>query len=152
MESIDPKSLIDGAIDILPPAIGFSIVVNIDAQPFVGAKAPIETVLRNLVSNAVKHHDRPAGQIDIRAADEGRYCVFSVSDDGPGIPAVSQERVFRMFQTLTGGNGEHSGIGLALCKRLVESHGGWIKLESTGARGTTFRVWWPRFQWRKNDL
>ena len=152
VESIDPKSLIDGAIDILPPAIGFSIVVNIDAQPFVGAKAPIETVLRNLVSNAVKHHDRPAGQIDIRAADEGRYCVFSVSDDGPGIPAVSQERVFRMFQTLTGGNGEHSGIGLALCKRLVESHGGWIKLESTGARGTTFRVWWPRFQWRKNDL
>jgi signal transduction histidine kinase len=57
-----------------------------------------------------------------------------------------------MFQSLAPGNQGHSGIGLALTKKLVEAHGGWIKLDSKeGARGTTFSVWWPRFQWRKNS-
>jgi signal transduction histidine kinase len=53
-----------------------------------------------------------------------------------------------MFQTLETGTHEHSGIGLALSKRLAEAHGGWIELASTdGRRGADFRVWWPRFQW-----
>ena len=130
---------------------GFRVRAHVEAQPFVTNKAPLESVLRNLVSNAVKHHDRSAGTIEIRVEDVGRYCVFTVSDDGPGIATAHQERVFRMFQTLTTGNPQSSGIGLALSKRLVEAHGGWIKLESVeGVRGTAFHVWWPRFQWRKN--
>jgi PAS domain S-box-containing protein len=148
--SVDLRDLIDGILDILPRPRGFNISVQIDSQPFVTNKAPLESVLRNLISNAVKHHDRSTGNIGIRSQDAGRYCALTISDDGPGIPPASQERVFRMFQTLTAGAPDHSGIGLALSKRLVEAHGGRIALESTeGARGTTFRVWWPRIQWRK---
>ncbi len=148
---VDLRALIDGVLELLPRPSGFRIRVHVEAQPFVTSKTPMESMLRNLIGNAIKHHDRAAGTIDIRVEDIGRYCVFSIVDDGPGIPAAHHERVFRMFQTLARGSPEHSGIGLALSKRLVEAHGGWIKLDSAeGARGTAFHVWWPRFQWRKN--
>jgi PAS domain S-box-containing protein len=148
--SVDPRALIDGVLDILPRPPGFNISVKIDSRPFMTNKAPLESVLRNLIGNAVKHHDGSSGNIEVQAQDAGRYCVLTVADDGPGIPPASHQRVFRMFQTLAAGAHDHSGIGLALSKRLVEAHGGRIKLESTaGVRGTTFRVWWPRIQWLK---
>jgi PAS domain S-box-containing protein len=147
---VDLAELVAGILELLPRPPGFIVAQQIEAQPFVTNKAPLESVLRNLISNAFKHHDLPAGRITISVADVGRYCVFTVADDGPGIPPASQERVFRIFQTLAVDAHEHSGIGLALSKRLVEAHGGWIKLDSTaGVRGTAFHVWWPRFQYRK---
>jgi len=142
--------LIAGILELLPRPAGFGVTMQIKAKPFVTNKAPLESVLRNLIDNAFKHHDLSAGNIAIRVEDIGRYCVFTISDDGPGIPPASQERVFRIFQTLAAEAHEHSGIGLALSKRLVEAHGGWIKLDSSaGVRGTAFHVWWPRFQYRK---
>jgi len=148
---VELQGLIDGVLELLPRPPGFRVRVHVDAKPFVANKTPLESVLRNLVNNAIKHHDQTAGTIDIRVEDIGRYCVFTVTDDGPGIPPANHERVFRMFQTLAPSNRDHSGIGLALSKRLVESHGGWIKLDSLdGVRGTAFHVWWPRFQWRKH--
>jgi PAS domain S-box-containing protein len=147
---VDLEDLLGGILELLPRPSGIAIALQITARPFVTNKAPLESVLRNLISNAIKHHDLSTGYISIGVADVGRYCVFTVADDGPGIPLASQERVFRIFQTLATETREHSGIGLALSKRLVEAHGGWIKLDSTtGTRGTAFNVWWPRFQYRK---
>ncbi len=148
---VEPRALIDGVLEIQPVPPGFQVAVHIEAAPFVTAKTPLETVLRNLIGNAVKHHDHECGHVSIQVRDVDKYCVFTVSDDGPGIPAASQARVFRMFQTRSPANRASSGIGLALSKRLVESHGGRIALESTdGVRGTSVRVSWPRFQWRKS--
>jgi PAS domain S-box-containing protein len=149
---VEPRALIEGVLELQPPPPGFQISVRVDAEPFVTTKTPLEAVLRNLIGNAVKHHDRQAGCVEIRVEDAGRYCVFTVSDDGPGIPPAAQERVFRMFQTLSPIHSGGSGIGLALSKRFVEAHGGRIALEATdGVRGTRFRVWWPRFQWRNES-
>jgi PAS domain S-box-containing protein len=149
---VEPRALIEGVLELQPPPPGFRISVRVDAEPFVTTKTPLEAVLRNLIGNAVKHHDRQAGTVEIRVEDAGRYCVFTVSDDGPGIPLAAQERVFRMFQTLSPTSSGESGMGLALSKRFVECHGGRIALESAdGMRGTSFRVWWPRFQWRKES-
>jgi PAS domain S-box-containing protein len=146
---VDLEELLAGILELLPRPADFTVSVQIKARPFVTNKAPLESVLRNLINNAITHHDLQTGCITIGVADVGRYCVFTVGDDGPGIPLASQERVFRIFQTLATETREHSGIGLALSKRLVEAHGGWIKLNSTtGVRGTTFQVWWPRFQYR----
>lgn len=148
VELVDLEQLINGVIEILPRPEGFRIDVQVEAKPFVAARVPLETVLRNLVGNAIKHHDLAVGNITVRARERGAYCEISVADDGPGIPPAAQERVFRMFQTLAAGSRDRSGIGLALTKRLVEVHGGRITLESAhGARGTTFRVRWPRTQW-----
>jgi signal transduction histidine kinase len=107
-------------------------------------RAPLRQVLLNLITNAVKHHDRPDGTITVSAADAGELVEFTVSDDGPGIPGEFQERVFGMFQTLKPRDEvEGSGMGLAIIRKVVELQGGRISLESEG-RGCTFRFTWPR--------
>jgi PAS domain S-box-containing protein len=143
--AVDPRILVAGILEIQPVPPTYRITVHIDAAPFVTSKTPLETALRNIISNAIKHHDLPNGSMEIRVEEVDRYCVFTVNDDGPGIPLSAQERVFRVFQTLAPATHGASGIGLALSKRLVESHGGRLTLSSTeGVRGASFRIWWPR--------
>jgi PAS domain S-box-containing protein len=147
IELIDPAALIDGVMEIQPIPPGFEIVVKVDAAPFKAARTPLETVLRNLVSNAIKHHDRDTGKIEIAVREDDAFCVVTVSDDGPGIPAKVQDRIFQLFQTLSASEREGSGIGLALGKRLVECHGGTITVQSADdRRGTSFQFRWPRFE------
>jgi signal transduction histidine kinase len=74
-----------------------------------------------------------------------------VIDDGPGIPESAQTRVFRLFQALTSSERKGSGLGLAVAKRLTESHGGHIEMRSVAEQaGCTFEVWWPKFM--RSDL
>lgn len=152
LTTIDAKSLIEDVIEVQGAPPGFEIVVRSDVAPFKAARTPVETVLRNLLSNAIKHHDRDKGRIIVAAREEDSYAVFSVTDDGPGIPQAAHDRIFRLFQTLSSSTAKGTGIGLAVCKRLVEAHGGYMTIESPGAeRGTTFRFWWPRFVRKAND-
>jgi signal transduction histidine kinase len=99
--------------------------------------------LRNLLGNAVKHHDRAEGVIHVQARHDRRWCEISVTDDGPGVPLqAAQERIFKLFQTATAAERGGSGIGLALTKRLVEVHGGRITVQSPvdDGRGACFRL------------
>jgi len=145
-ERIEVAALVDDLVSLDPPPATMTIELDLQAQPFDGARTPLSTVLRNLYSNAIKHHDTGQGCIRLRSRDEGEYVVIAVQDDGPGIPEAVQGRAFRLFQTLTASERKGSGLGLAVTKRLVEVHGGHIDLVSRdGQRGTTFVVRWPRF-------
>ncbi|MEN0036463.1 MAG: PAS domain-containing sensor histidine kinase [Cellvibrio sp.] len=144
--AIDVHALIAGIIDMHPIPAGFQIFQDISINEIKAAKIPLETVLRNLFSNALKHHTGENPIITISAEASGSYCLFKVVDNGPGIPKGAQERVFRLFQTLGNSEASGSGIGLALAKRLTESHGGQIELISNSDnKGCSFHVWWPRF-------
>lgn len=146
------QTLINGIIDMHPIPSHYKVTCDIQIEHIQAAKTPLETVLRNLFSNALKHHDGIDPAITISAKAQGNFCLFSVSDNGPGIPEAARERVFRLFQTLTSSERASSGIGLALAKRLTESHGGKIELiTKDGERGATFNVWWPRFPRRDID-
>lgn len=106
---------------------------------------PLEQIFSNLISNAVKHHDRKSGRIEIKAIERDDYLEFAVCDDGPGIPPEFHERVFQMFQTLKSRDQvAGSGLGMAIIKKLVEWQGGnvWIHSEA-GARGTCVHFLWP---------
>ena len=150
-EAINLGAIVDEVIALEAPGPGVHIDVDIALEPFEGVRVPISTVLRNLVSNAVKHHDRDEKHILVRARAEGIMCVIDVRDDGPGIAQAAQGRAFRLFQTVSNSGRNNAGLGLAVTKRLVEAHGGNIELMSDdGQRGCHFRVYWPRFA--RSDL
>ena len=114
--------------------------------------APFDLVLRNLIDNAVKHHDRNIGIIDVGASLQEEALVVTVRDDGPGIAPEFREIVFLPFRKLhpdRGALGE--GMGLALVRRTVETAGGRIELVSGApvSRGTAFTVFWPIRRSRK---
>lgn len=143
---VDLAELIKGIIEMHPVPPEFELQTDIRLHQITAARTPLETVLRNLFTNALKHHDGQAPQIYISAEADGNFGRFIVKDNGPGIPSAARERVFRLFQTLSGSESSGSGIGLAVAKRMTESHGGKIQLlENKDERGATFEVLWPRF-------
>ncbi len=152
---IELDALVRGILEMQPLPAGLQLGLALDVEPFQATRVPLETALRNLLSNAVKHHDRPDGRIHVQARHDDSRCVIEVVDDGPGVPAAAQERIFKLFQTATAAERGGSGIGLALTKRVVEVHGGQIALVSPwpagSDRGACFRIAWPRFPRRTSD-
>jgi signal transduction histidine kinase len=105
-------------------------------------------VLQNLVANAVKFH-APGGapHVTISAAeepDEPGWWRITVADDGIGIEARNLDRIFRVFQRLhTTEEYPGTGIGLAICRRIVERHGGRLWVDSAPGHGSAFHVSLP---------
>lgn len=144
IRSFEVSDLVNHVLELQPLRAGFRLELDIQAQRMVAAPTPLETVLRNLVANAIKHHDQDSGTVTVSAHPKGEYVEFAVQDDGPGIPARAQDRIFKLFQTASATERQNSGVGLSISKRMVEAHGGWIQVESSdGQRGTTFRFFWP---------
>jgi light-regulated signal transduction histidine kinase (bacteriophytochrome) len=103
-------------------------------------EAQLTQVFQNLIGNAIKFR-RPeeASRVQVGCARRGPYFVFSVADDGIGIDPRHAERIFAIFQRLhTRGEYPGTGIGLAICKKVVERSGGEIWLESAPGKGSTF--------------
>jgi PAS domain S-box-containing protein len=111
----------------------------------VGDEGRLVMVFQNLVGNAVKFRGTEAPRVRIGAQDRGEQWQVTVADNGIGIPVEAQDRVFRVFQRLhTREQYPGTGVGLALCKRIVEARGGRIWFESAPGRGTAFHFTWPR--------
>jgi PAS domain S-box-containing protein len=145
-EPVDLGNLVRGVIELLAPPPDFRFLVG-QLPTLLVERAPLEQVFRNLIGNAVKHHDRGAGRIEVGVQDRGDYLEFFVRDDGPGIAPEYHQQVFQMFQTLRPRDEvEGSGMGLALVKKIVENQRGHVMLDSAPGQGATFR-----FTWRKDS-
>jgi signal transduction histidine kinase len=100
--------------------------------------------LQNLVSNAVKYRRDVAPHVRVQASRAGDYVRISVTDNGIGIDKAYFTRIFEVFQRLHGSEAyEGTGIGLALCQRTVELHGGDIGVSSTPGEGSCFTIRLP---------
>jgi PAS domain S-box-containing protein len=131
----------------LGPAIHESgAVVTHGALPVVWAdRSQILQVLQNLIGNAIKFHGKEPPAISVQAEKTGDQWLFSVSDNGIGIRPESAQSIFTVFQRLhTRAEYPGNGIGLAICKKIIEHYGGKIWVESQVGRGSTFKftmVW-----------
>jgi PAS domain S-box-containing protein len=142
---VDTTKLVAEVVELLAPPAGIEVSAEPDLPVFDTEKTALEQVLRNLIGNSIKHHDRPKGRIVVSAERRRDEFVFAVADDGPGIPERHHARVFEAFEKLESRNQvEGTGLGLALVKRLVDSHGGRVWLESGSERGLTVRFTWPK--------
>jgi PAS domain S-box-containing protein len=121
---------------------GSGAVVTHDPLPTVLAdEMQLTQLFQNLVGNAIKYQKSGIPHVHIAAAMNGeKKWAFAVKDDGIGIDPQYFERIFGMFQRLHKREEfSGTGIGLAICKKIVERHGGNISVESAAGRGTTFR-------------
>ncbi|EKV31817.1 hypothetical protein C882_3568 [Caenispirillum salinarum AK4] len=150
-EAFDPRALLDGVAELMrPSAIAKGVTLDVAMseglpERLVGDAARIKQVLFHLLSNAVKVTGRGGIRLRLRpvgAAPEGGLRVqFAVDDSGPGIPAATREKLFEQFAV---GDASRSrahggaGLGLAICKGLVEAMGGRIGFETTPGEGSTF--------------
>ncbi len=138
-------TLLQDIIDSLSPPTGFKVIIQPGMPQLDANQLQLSQVFTNLIGNALQHHDRKKGQVEIGVEDSGDDYTFSVSDDGPGIDPAFHDKVFEIFQTLEPPDkAESTGIGLALVKKIVEEQGGMVELRSRKGRGTTFRFTWPK--------
>lgn len=141
------KLLVEWAIENLSSRIEESgAKIECDELPVVEVdKSAFSQVFQNLISNAIKYRSNgTVPHICIRAETSESEHMFSVTDNGIGIAPEYQNGIFGLFKRLHPREYEGTGVGLALCKRIVENHGGRIWVESDPGKGSTFRFTIPR--------
>jgi len=132
-------------VEVLNPPPHIQVRTEGELPVIVTAGAQLEQVLRNLINNAIKHHDKPRGEVVLSAKRVGDFVEFVVRDDGPGILPRFHEKIFELFQTLKRRDeAESTGMGLTIVKKLVERQNCRITVHSRGdGTGTEFRFRWP---------
>jgi len=148
VRDVNLKEFVSDVAALIAPPTGFQIVADDSLDVVIPAHhAPLETVLRNLMNNAIKHHPEPEkGLIHVYAKDNGDSVMFGVLDNGEGIPEEYSEKIFKMFQTLQPRDEkEGSGMGLAIVKRIIDWQGGriWYGAGPEG-KGTVFKFTWNK--------
>ncbi|MBU7582580.1 MAG: PAS domain S-box protein [Nostoc sp. TH1S01] len=142
---VNVRELLEEVIDSLTPPATFHIEIASQMPNLITKRMPLQQVFTNLIENAIKHHSRLDGQVKISVTDQGSYYKFTVADDGPGIAPEYQQKVFTIFQTLTERDRqEGTGIGLAIVKKIVETEGGTITLDSQSGLGSSFHFTWMK--------
>ncbi len=146
-EDVDVETLINETIETLDPPKGLSVKVGPDMPLLHTTVVQLSQVFANLISNAIKYHEKDHGLIQITVKDAGDFFQFSVIDDGPGIAAEFHGKVFQIFQTLQARDKvESTGVGLSLVKKIIEERGGEIGLLSSEGEGATFYFTWPKIE------
>jgi PAS domain S-box-containing protein len=148
IEVTDVRELVTEVIKLIAPPSTFTIEITTDLPLLRTRQLLLKQVLIGLIDNAIQHHPSPHGKVHIAATDLGDRYEFAVTDDGRGIEPQYQAKIYTIFQTLQARDlHESTGIGLAIVKKIVETEGGTIRLQSSLGQGATFR-----FTWLKHPL
>ena len=129
----------------MSPPEDFSLELDGSFPVFNTVNAAFQMVFRNLINNAIKHHDREGGKLVISVEENAKFYIFRLQDDGPGIEPKYHEKIFGLYQTLKSKDEmEGSGMGLAIIKKTVMHYSGDISVESREGLGACFVVNWPK--------
>jgi signal transduction histidine kinase len=145
-ERVDTNQVVSEALKNLAVVIEESgaKVTRAELPTVLGNEAQLTQLFQNLVSNAIKFCQDEDPEIDISAREVGQgddtWWIFSVRDNGPGIAEEHHQRIYQVFQRLDPSRDiKGTGIGLALCRRIVELHGGEITVDSAPGHGSVFK-------------
>lgn len=141
----DSGAILAKALLNLQAAIAQSgAIISSDTLPTVVAEeVPLTQLFQNLISNSIKYRGKEIPRIHVSAERTGDGWLFSVRDNGIGIDPQDRDRIFGMFKRLHGSEIPGTGIGLAICKKVIEREGGRIWVESEPGRGATFKFTIP---------
>jgi PAS domain S-box-containing protein len=146
-EEVNMNEVVDTAIKNLATSIDETAAEILTAElPVVRANSvPLVHLFQNLISNALKYRSKQTPRVQISAREDGDEWLFSVQDNGIGIPKEFQTQIFGIFKRLHN-RSEYpgTGIGLAICQKVVEQYGGRIWVESEPGGGSTFVFTLPR--------
>ena len=138
-------ALVRGTLEMLAPPAHITVAVVSELPQIRMDPTKAQQLFQNLLSNAVKYMDKPSGRVTVACVADERFWHFSIADNGPGIEEKYFERVFQLFQTLAPRDEvESTGVGLAVVKKIVETEGGRIWIESVFGHGATFHFTLPR--------
>jgi PAS domain S-box-containing protein len=147
LEPVDANAVLGTVRANLSVAIedGGALVTNEELPTVMADSTQLGQLLQNLIANAIKFHGGQSPRVHIAASARGAEWVFTVKDNGIGIEPQYFERIFAIFQRLhVTAEYPGTGIGLAVCKRIAERHGGRIWVESDPGNGTTFSFSIPK--------
>jgi signal transduction histidine kinase len=148
-ERVDTSTLLHEAVELCEPQalamhVALGAEVSDDVKPMLADRDRLLQVLSNLLGNALKFSDA-GGKVVVRAANTDGAVQLSVEDSGHGIPKDDLPHVFERFWKANRASRAGAGLGLAICKGIVEAHGGRIWAASTLGRGTTLHFEIPEY-------
>jgi len=145
IEEVNVKEMIEEIKANMEMKPGIEIIAE-SSLPILQTEAvPLMQVFSNLISNAIKYHHRPKGQVRIYSKDEGAHYRFFVEDDGPGIAQNHFNKIFVIFQTLQERDSfESTGVGLAIVKKILDTRKESINVSSEVGKGATFSFTWAK--------
>jgi len=143
LEMADLNLVLDETLKQMEDAINAKgAVISHDVLPVLKmAPSHIDMLFSNLIGNALKYNTSEKPQVMIRASDNETAHIISVADNGIGIAPEYQQQIFEIFQRLhTASEYEGTGVGLAICSKIVDNYGGKIWVESEPGKGSTFYI------------
>lgn len=145
VETIDLPSVMRDIFELLPSPTTFQFEYDSQIEEIEALSVPLQFVLRNLISNAIKYHNREDGLIKVTCVQDDNHYIFSVIDDGPGIAPENHDNIFRAFKRLVSNNQiVGSGLGLATVQKTIKGYGGDISVHSELGEGAHFKFTWPK--------
>jgi len=144
-ELINTSGLVSEILETLPTKPGLKVTVESNMPSLNSEKVPLTQVFSNLISNAIKYHNKQKGQVNIFYKENNSYYEFFVQDDGVGIAESYHKKIFGIFQTLVQKDSfESTGVGLAIVKKILDDRNEQIYLTSQPGIGTTFSFTWKK--------
>ncbi len=143
MKYIDTDAAITQILSNISIPENIKVIRDVKLPTVLSDEVSLNQIFRNLITNAIKYNDKENGYIEFGCKETNRSFIFSVKDNGIGIPDVEREKVFNLFYK-TKDNKESHGVGLSIVKKSAEIIGGEISLDSEVGKGTIFYVEIPK--------
>jgi signal transduction histidine kinase len=151
-EEVDLVELLQSIVKTLTVPPNFEIKIQSDFPQLFTEKIYLQQIFSNLISNAIKYNDKPAGRIDVNFKYTNNFLQFEVADNGPGIPLNEQERIFKAYETGSKHRNTSTGLGLSIIDKIIQLKKAAFWVESKGTDGASFKFTWPVADIRKPEI